>query len=61
MSDNPSPETSRRLASLRTHHARLEAQVDHEYRQRVPDNERLKRLKRRKLTLRDEIVRLGGQ
>ena len=60
MANNPCPRSSRRLVSLRTHHARLEAQLEHEYRQCMPDSERLQRLKRRKLFLKDEIVRLGG-
>ena len=47
-----------RIAALRTHHARLEAQLAHEARQKLPDPFRLNALKRRKLYLKDEITRL---
>lgn len=50
-----------RLASLRVEHEDLDAAVQAMEAQPVPDQIRIARLKRRKLALRDEIVRIEDQ
>ncbi|WP_225783609.1 DUF465 domain-containing protein [Xenophilus sp. Marseille-Q4582] len=49
---------ARRLIELRIAHADLDASVDHLARSAVPDELLLRRLKKRRLGLRDEIARL---
>lgn len=47
-----------RIASLRARHATLESQIGAERKNLLPDEQRLKRFKRTKLAIKDELARL---
>ena len=47
---------SRHIHYLRREHARLEAEIDREARQRVPDEVLIARLKKLKLAVKDQIA-----
>ena len=47
------------VESLRSKHAHLEQEIDEELHRPLPDQSVLTRLKREKLRIKDEIVRLG--
>ncbi len=47
---------SRHIHYLRREHARLEAEIDRETRQRVPDEVLIARLKKLKLAVKDQIA-----
>ncbi len=47
------------VESLRSKHAHLEQQIDDELHRPLPDQSVLTRLKREKLRIKDEMVRLG--
>jgi hypothetical protein len=48
------------VESLRSKHAYLERQIDDEMHRPLPDQSVLSRLKREKLRLKDEMVRVNG-
>lgn len=48
------------VESLRSKHAHLERQIDDEMHRPLPDQSILSRLKREKLRIKDEMVRLDG-
>jgi len=52
-------ETTSHLDKLTEKHAAFEAEIDAETQRPVPDSVRLTDLKRRKLAVKDEIVRLS--
>lgn len=47
------------VEGLRSKHAHLEEEIDHELHRPMPDQITLTRLKREKLKIKDEIARLG--
>lgn len=46
------------VETLKTEHAKLEARLNEEAHQPVPDNETIKLIKREKLRIKDQIVTL---
>ena len=61
LSDDEERELHDRVKALRQHHADLDAAIEALGAMPVPDQLRIARMKRRKLALRDEIVKIESR